>query len=232
MCIEINSKYFSYFLFFYQYLRLYNPQLLITLILYNMKNSIFTITLIASLFFTLTSFAQTEDQAPRERLILESTEGTVTAINSESRELTLMGADGSLVTITASEAIERFDEIAVNDIVAFDYWTYMMAEFREPTAEELEEPIVMLTDASLATEDMDPGAAVGAIVKAVVTIEALNRPFMLATVQGPLGNFLTIPMEDEELIQQLHIGQVLILTYAEAVAITLEKIGSVETIED
>ena len=65
-------------------------------------------------------------------------------------------------------------------------------------------------------------------MKAVVTIEALNRPFMVATVSGPNGNFVSIPMEDEKLMTELHIGEVLILTYAEAVAIALEKVGAVE----
>ena len=55
---------------------------------------------------------------------------------------------------------------------------------------------------------------------------------MLATVKGALGNFLTINKEDEEFIQRLHIGQGLILTYAEAVAVSLEKVGSVETSEN
>ena len=65
---------------------------------------------------------------------------------------------------------------------------------------------------------------VGAVVKAVVTIEALNRPFMVATVMGPQGNYVAIPMEDEQLITELNIGQVVILTYAEAMAVALEKV--------
>lgn len=184
-------------------------------------------------FITFNGIAQENQEIPsREKLLLESIQGRVTAINAETREITLMGPQANLITVTASDAVERFDEIAVNDIISFDYWTYMMAEFRAPTAEELETPIVMLEEGIKATEDMDPGAAVGAVVKAVVTIEALNRPFMLATVKGPLGNFLSIPVEDEELLTKLNIGQVLILTYAEAVAVSLEKISSGEPKKD
>ena len=73
---------------------------------------------------------------------------------------------------------------------------------------------------------MDPGAVVGAMVKAVVSIEALNRPLMIATVKGPRGNYLAIPMQDEVLITELNIGQVLILTYAEAVAVSLTKVSA------
>jgi len=155
-------------------------------------------------------------------------QGTVTEINADTRELTLMGTNGGLVTITASEAVERFDEIAVNDVLKFEYYTYMKAEFREPTAEETAEPLVVMAEGGKAPEGIDPAAVVGAVVKAVVSIEVLNRPNMTATVRGPGGNYVTIQMEDKELIKELNIGEVLILTYAEAIAVSLEKVGTVE----
>ena len=183
--------------------------------------------LLAIAFITINVFSQeNQDLSPRERMTLETRQGTVTEIVKESREITLMGADGHLVTLVAGEAVKRFDEIGVNDVISFDYYTYMSAEFREPTAEELAEPIMVLAEAGVAPEGVDPAAAIGAVVRAVVTIEALNRPFMLATVKGPQGNYVTIEMEDAELITKLNIGQVFILTYAEAVAISLEKISS------
>lgn len=187
---------------------------------------IYSIVLIAFTFATITLSAQeTQERPSREKWSLVSMEGTVTKIVKETREVTLMGPQGGLVTITAGEAVERFDEIAVDDVIAFEYWTYMKAEFREPTEEELAEPIVVVVDAAKAIEGMDPAAVVGAIVKAVVTIEVLNRPFMLATIKGPRGNYMTIQMEDEKLITELHIGQVLILTYAEAIVVSLNKVN-------
>lgn len=154
-------------------------------------------------------------------------EGTVTEIVKETREITLKGENGNLATMTAGESVERFDEIAVGDVIAFEYYTYLKAEFREPTAEEIAEPLQMIAEAGKAPEGIDPAAVVGAVVKAVVTIEMLNRPYMLATVKGPNGNYTTIQMEDPELITKLNIGEVVILTYAEAVAVSLTK-GGVE----
>ncbi len=162
-------------------------------------------------------------EPPREKWDLVSMSGTVTNVVKETREITLKGADGELVTVTASAEVKRFDEIALGDILTFEYYTYMKAEFRAPTDEEIAEPLTLLVEAGKAPEGMDPGAAVGAIVKAIVTIEILNRPNMLATVRGPGGNYLTIKMEDEALIQRLSIGQKIILTYAEAIAVSLEK---------
>ena len=189
---------------------------------------IYSLVFLAFVFGTINLSAQEseETRSPRERLSLVTMEGTVTNIVNETREVTLMGSQGNLITITAGDAVERFDEIAIDDVVSIDYWTYMKAEFRKPTPEELAEPIVVIVEGGKAPEGMDPAAVVGAIVKAVVTIEVLNRPFMLATIKGPGGNYMTIQMEDEELITQLHIGQVLIFTYAEAVAVSLKKVSS------
>jgi len=161
---------------------------------------------------------------PKEKWSLVTMQGKVTEIKKETREITLMGPRGDLVTMTASDAVERFDEIAVDDVITFDYYTYMMAEFRQPTPEELAEPIVVVAEGGKAPEGMDPGAVVGAVVKAVVTIEVLNRPYMLATIRGPRGNYMTLDVEDGELLEQLHIGQVIIFYYAEAVAVSLKKV--------
>ena len=188
---------------------------------------IYAIVCLVMAFLSVNTYAQ--DKRPsREKWDQVSMQGTVTEINAETKEITLMGTDGGLVTMTAGEDVERFDEIAVDDVIKFEYFTYLKAEFRDPTPEEVAEPVQMIAEAGKAPEGIDPAAVVGAVVKAVVTIEALNRPFMVATVSGPNGNFVSIPMEDEKLMTELHIGEVLILTYAEAVAIALEKVGTVE----
>ncbi len=188
---------------------------------------IYAVALVALVLLSVNSYAQ-EKRPSREKWDQVSMQGTVTDIDAETREITLMGTDGGLVTITAGEDVERFDEIAVDDVIKFDYYTYIKAEFRDPTPEEVAEPIQMIAEAGKAPEGMDPAAVVGAVVKAVVTIEALNRPFMVATVSGPNGNYVSIPMEDEKLMTELHIGEVLILTYAEAVVLELEKVGAEE----
>jgi len=195
---------------------------------------IYSLLLIAFTFATINLSAQEsqDKRPPREKWSLVTMEGTVTNIVKETREVTLMGSKGNLVTITADAAVERFDEIAVDDVISFEYWTYMKAEFRKPTAEELAEPIVVIVEGGKAPEGIDPAAVVGAVVKAVVTIEVLNRPFMLVTIKGPRGNYMTIQMEDKELIQQLHIGEVLIFTYAEAVAVSLKKVNADKLIKD
>lgn len=188
---------------------------------------VYSIVLIASVLITFTAFSQEKNvRPPKERYHLESKKGTVTAINKETREVTLMGPQGDLVTIKAGDAVKRFDQISVGDAITFEYWEHMIVEFREPTAEEIAQPYQVVDRGGRTPEGVDPGAVVGQLVKAVCTIEALNRPYMLGTVKGPRGNYLTIEMEDKELITKLHIGQVVIISYAEAIAVSLDKAGA------
>ena len=74
-----------------------------------MKN--YTILLIALLFSINFLIAQeSENQLPtKERSELVEIEGTITKINKETREITIMGSNGELDTIIAGEEVERFD---------------------------------------------------------------------------------------------------------------------------
>ncbi|WP_104734388.1 hypothetical protein [Hanstruepera ponticola] len=182
---------------------------------------IFTILLVSQI-----TFAQENDKEIPTKEISEVVEvkGTITEINKETRDITIMGSKGDLHTITAGPEVERFDEIEVGEVVTFDFYKYVKAEFRKPTEAELAEPLVIIAEAGKADLDVEPGAAVGAMVKAVVTIQVINLPFMFVNIQGPQGDFTTIHMKDKDLIQKLHVGQVVILTYAEAVAVSLTKV--------
>jgi hypothetical protein len=185
----------------------------------------YIIALLALVFASCSQKKVVSDALPeyKERWDSLTIVGQVTDIKGDTREITLVGSKGDLMTVAVSDAVQRFDEIAVGDVISFGYIRYLKAEFRQPTPEEIANPLTVVTDAAKAPEGIDPAGALGAIVKGVVTIEALNRPFMLATVKGPQGNYLTLPVEDATLLGKLHIGQVLILTYAEFRVAALTK---------
>ena len=184
------------------------------------------ITLLLTLSLALPAFAQTscEDKPlAKEKWIRVNIQASVENINAEKREITLKGPQGKLVTMTASEAVERFDEIKVGDTVQAEYWTFLRAEFREPTAEEKATPLVVLAEASRATKEVDPAGAVGAVVKAVVKVVAIDYEGKKVAIQGPRGNFMILPVEDDAVLNNLKIEEVVIMTYAEAVALSLTK---------
>lgn len=167
---------------------------------------------------------QSEDRRPpKEKWIQVTLKASVEALDLEKRLVTLKDPDGNLATVEVDKRVERLNEFEVGDVVSAEYWTYLKAEFRDPTPEEKEEPLVVLAEAGKAPEGMDPAAVVGAVVRGVVTVEIINRPIMQVTVKGPRGRYLTFPIADQTLIGQLKVGEVVVLTYAEALAISLEK---------
>ncbi len=175
---------------------------------------------------TLNNFAQESSEriTQKEKIDVQIIEATVQSIDHATRMVTLRGPAGNLVTLEVGEAVERLDEVEEGDLVTAEFATYILAEFRNPTIEELVEPLVVIEEAEKAGYDDLPYAAAGTMFRAVVTIEIINRPDMLVTVRGPQGNYLTIEAEDEQLIQQLNVGEVGVLTYAEMVALNLKKL--------
>ena len=182
-------------------------------------------TLLLVVFFTQNAMsAQSSEKPPsKEEWSVVEIEATISAINSETREFTLKDETGNLVTIVAGDQVKRFDEFAVGDIVAAEYLTFLRAEFREPTEEENETPFVVLAEAGKAPKDVNPGAAIGAVVKAVVEVVAIDKPERLVTIQGPRGNYMVLPVKDDAVLNNLKIGEKVIMTYAEAFAIELVK---------
>lgn len=168
----------------------------------------------------------------REDFAMVQVSATVEAISHELRIVTLKGPAGNVFTVNASEAVERINEIEVGDSVNVAYLTSVAFEVREPTQEELAEPLVVLDEVARAPEDMLPGGGEITVVRAVCTIEGLDRQTRTAKLLGPLGNYREVGGVDPENMTLLSIGQTVVVTYTEAVAITLEKAEVMEEVEE
>lgn len=62
------------------------------------------------------------------------------------------------------------------------------------------------------------------MVRAVVTIDLINRNEREVTIRGPRGKYMTIQVADQSLIKKLKVGDEIIMTYAESLAVSLEKV--------
>lgn len=159
------------------------------------------------------------------RMIAKQVTAEITSINHETRDFTLEGPLGNNITLNAGEAVTRFDEFAKGDMVVASYSESLSGELRAPTEEELQDPWVELDAAAIAKTDMPPGAAVGLAVRAVCTIEGMNRATQTVTVLDPRGRFHIIGDVDPAKMTGVALGDTVIITYSQAVALTLEKHG-------
>jgi hypothetical protein len=161
--------------------------------------------------------------AGREEAVLVSVTASVESIDLAKREMTLKGPLGNTVTFTVDQRVKRLDEVKVGDLVRADYYVSIAAELRKPTAEEEKTPLVVIDAAAKAPPGTAPAAGGLRRFKVVTTVEGLDRPTETITVKGPGGNYLTARVADPSRLTQLRIGEKIIVTYTEALAISLEK---------
>ncbi|HET8732579.1 MAG TPA: hypothetical protein VFM45_02280 [Anaeromyxobacteraceae bacterium] len=145
----------------------------------------------------------------------------VTAVDKAARTVTLKGPDGKTQTFKAGPEIQRFDEIAVGDTVRIEFQEGLALEFQPAgTAPVAPEAVVV---ADRAGKDQAPGAAAAAGVRATVTVTAIDMKNRVVVFQGPGGNIYQVKAGPKIQLEKLKVGDKLLATYVEAVAMTLEK---------
>jgi hypothetical protein len=159
----------------------------------------------------------------REEAILVSITASVEAIDPKTREVTLKGPMGNEVTFTVDQRVKRLDEVKVGDLVTADYFVSVAGEVRKPTPEEEKEPITVLAGAGKAPAGTSPAAGGLRRFKVVTTIEGLDRPTQSVTLKGPMGHYLTVRVADPARLTEAHIGDHVVVTYTEGLAVSLEK---------
>ena len=186
--------------------------------------AVFAAMLAACVGLTATAGARTSAQAPPKRggEQLVTVAARVEAIDMASREVTLKGPLGNVVRFTVDKRVTRLNEVKVGDEVVADYYVSYVAELRAPTAEEKAKPLTVLTETAKAPADAQPAAGALRIIKAVVTVEGLDRPTKSLTVSGQAGT-VTVQVADVAALSKLRLGDTLVVTYTEAIAVALEK---------
>jgi len=111
----------------------------------------------------------------------------------------------------------------VGDFVTATYASSISGELRAPTEDELAEPIIEVAADAVATADMQPGAAVGRAIRAVCTIEGMNRITGTIMLKDPDGDFHIIDDVNPEKMEGVALGDTIIINFTEAFALSLEK---------
>jgi hypothetical protein len=159
----------------------------------------------------------------REESAVVTVKAVVDAIDYSKREVTLKGPEGNTLTLTVDQQVERLNEIRPGDWVVVDYYISIAAQLHKPTPEEEKNPIVVLDAAGKRPAGASPAAGGLRRIKILATIEALDRPAQTMTVKGPRGNLLTVRVADPSNYPKLRIGDTIMVTYTEALAVSIRK---------
>ena len=193
-----------------------------------MQDSLSTLlkTALFSLLALAASSATAEDTAATEsgsRAMAMQMEAVVTDVDLETRQVSLQGPGGEIVTLNAREQVVKLEDVHVGDVLVATYMAALEGELREPTEEELAEPWVVLEDGVVSGEGEDPGMGAARMIRAVCTIEGMNRVLGTVTVEDARGKLHLITEVEPEKMEGVTLGQTLVLVYAEAVALSLEQ---------
>lgn len=173
----------------------------------------------------ITTAAMAADVPTRKETVLTNVTATVDAIDHKTREVTLKDPSGNQFTFTAGPEIKRLEEVQVGDTVNAKYHMSFVAELREPTADEKQKPLI-IRDTTIRATEGDPAGGNVQRIRAVTTVETVDRTTQTLTVKGPLGRLVTARVENPAMLEKLKIGQTIVITYTEAVGIALEKTGN------
>ena len=145
----------------------------------------------------------------------------VEAINHETREVTLRGPEGNSSSFVASEEARNLDQVSVGDVVMAEYEQSLSIEV---FANDGTAPGVGELAAAGRSElgDMPGMAAVDATV-VTATVEEINLENNTFKLKVPSGEINEYVAQDPENLKKAEVGDLVVITYTEAVAISVEK---------
>ena len=158
------------------------------------------------------------------RAILAEVEGEVIAIDTETRELVVRGPGGNFVTLSAREDGVDISKIVPGDTIVADYVASIEAEVRQPTAEEIAEPWVVMGEMGNTAADSGVTAAGAArLVRAVCTIEAMDSAGNV-TIKDPRGRMHTIGGVELDKLDNVRLGDSVVIVFTEALVLALKEV--------
>jgi Cu/Ag efflux protein CusF len=147
---------------------------------------------------------------------------TVTAIDLQQRVVTLKDEKGQEVAVEVADTVANLDQIKVGDQVLASY-TEALAWQVKPAGQGA--PGVSAdTDVTTSKPGSKPGGTVGRTLNLTATITAIDLPNGTVTLTGPGGQSQTIKARDPANLKKVKVGDLVDITYTEAVAISVKPV--------
>jgi Cu/Ag efflux protein CusF len=148
---------------------------------------------------------------------------TITAVDAAARSITIKDAQGQVETLKVPPEVKRFGELAAGDVIEVELEQALLLEY-QPAGTLAVEPKAVAVGGK-AEAGAPAGGAVAAGVQATVTVMAIDQKGRVVTFQGPAGNQYQVKAGPQIQLEKLKVGDRLLATYVEAVALQVVKGG-------
>jgi hypothetical protein len=146
---------------------------------------------------------------------------TVTAVNQETREVTLKGADGNELAITVGEEVKNLPQVEVGDQVDVAYYESVHVEVLGP--EQAEPGATAMSALETAEPGQKPAGAMATELSVVATIDAINKDAETVTLKGAEGNTKTVKVRNPANLEKVAVGDQVMITLTRAVAVNVTE---------
>lgn len=183
------------------------------------------LSMFAVLFAGSLAYAQA-DSSPVTKPSFSASESVTTtarveAIDHETREVTLLLADGDTVTSRASDEVRNLDQVSVGDIV---YAHYTDSVSIQVVADDGAAPEAYVAgEAARAAEGKMPGFAATESAVTTSIVEAINledNTFKLREADGEVRQYTA---RNPDNLRRAEVGDKVIVTVTQSVVVTVER---------
>lgn len=192
-----------------------------------MRTSIMVVGMGCALIVSLAACAEKQDAARTAPLpsgtLAEGTASmtaTVQKVDLKTRRVTLVGADGTPQTITVPEGVRNLPQVKKGDVVVATFQESLAYEVRKKGTTE---PGVAVASGGARAEPGQRPAGVGATaVTITATITGIDKRNGTVTITAPDGESTTVKAKNPANLDLIRTGDLVDITYTEAVAIAVE----------
>src|SRR5262245_59036511 len=144
--------------------------------------------------------------------------GTISAIDAEKGTVTLKGPKGRTLTLEVKDK-SKFDVIKVGDPVVATYVEAVAIQVAKSGA-----PAVSTQESRVTSKPGEtPAGAIGRQITVTAPIVSIDNKAHTVTIKGPDGATETIKVKRPENLQKVKPGDLVDITYTQALAVSLDK---------
>ena len=175
-------------------------------------------------------FLASAQQAPQAATVIEKEKGAITigeavelqglitAIDKNTREVTIKGGAGNTLPVTAGPQVKNFKRLKVGDLVTLSYVAALGLELKKGGGRLRER--IESEQAATAKPGEKPGAGRTRTIKVIADVTAVDAKAGTITLRGPQRS-ADLVVKDKELLTDIRVGDQIFATYEEATVLSI-----------
>lgn len=163
--------------------------------------------------------AQGRQQTSVTKGRLVTATATVVAVDQAKRIVTLKDPEGNISDFKVGEDVRNLAQVKAGDVVTLKYYQSIMIELMKHGKGM--EGMQTKTSMERAGTGEKPHGVVGGQVTVTAKITAINKKDQTVSLKGPAGKTVVVKAENPKNLELIKVGDEVMITYTEAVAISV-----------